>query len=67
MIGAQGKDVLYTGDHIYGDILKSKRQVGWKTFLVVPELLNEIYVWKKKKSLFDRLTDLDNRLADSYK
>ncbi|KAL5112478.1 Cytosolic purine 5'-nucleotidase [Taenia crassiceps] len=67
LIGAQGKDVLYTGDHIFGDILKSKRQVGWKTFLVVPELLNEIYVWKKKNSLFERLNELDNELADKYK
>ncbi|VUZ56043.1 unnamed protein product [Hymenolepis diminuta] len=67
LIGAKGKDVLYSGDHIFGDILKSKRQVGWKTFLVVPELLNEIYVWKKKNALFERLTELDNELADKYK
>ncbi|VDD79348.1 unnamed protein product [Mesocestoides corti] len=62
LIRAKGKDVLYIGDHIFGDILKSKRQVGWKTFLVVPELLNEIYVWKKKNALFDRLTELDNEV-----
>nr|VZI31548.1 unnamed protein product [Spirometra erinaceieuropaei] len=67
LIRARGKDVLYTGDHIYGDILKSKKQVGWRTFLVIPELLNEIYVWKSKKSLYDRLQDLDNRLAENYK
>uniref|UniRef100_A0A5K3EGC8 Cytosolic purine 5'-nucleotidase n=2 Tax=Mesocestoides corti TaxID=53468 RepID=A0A5K3EGC8_MESCO len=67
LIRAKGKDVLYIGDHIFGDILKSKRQVGWKTFLVVPELLNEIYVWKKKNALFDRLTELDNEVAEKYK
>lgn len=67
LIRARGKDVLYTGDHIYGDILKSKKQVGWRTFLVIPELLNEIYVWKSKKALYDRLQDLDNRLAENYK
>ncbi|KAM7533337.1 hypothetical protein Aperf_G00000120404 [Anoplocephala perfoliata] len=67
LIGAKGRDVLYTGDHIFGDILKSKRQVGWKTFLVVPELLNEIYVWKKKTALFERLTELDNELAEKYR
>ncbi len=67
MIGARGKDVLYTGDHIFGDILKSKKQVGWRTFLVIPELTNEIYVWKKKKELFDTLQFLDNKLADTYK
>ena len=33
MIGARGKDVLYVGDHIFGDILKSKKKQGWRTFL----------------------------------
>ncbi|VDK39200.1 unnamed protein product [Taenia asiatica] len=67
LIGARGKDVLYTGDHLFGDILRSKKKVGWRTFLVIPELTNEIYVWKKKKELFDRLQYLDNKLADTYK
>lgn len=67
LIGARGKDVLYTGDHIFGDILKSKKQVGWRTFLVIPELTNEIYVWKRKKELFDKLQYLENKLADTYK
>ena len=39
MIGAKGKDVLYVGDHIFGDILKSKKIRGWRTFLIVPEVL----------------------------
>nr|CDS29471.1 cytosolic purine 5' nucleotidase [Hymenolepis microstoma] len=67
LIGARGKDVLYTGDHIFGDILRSKKKVGWRTFLVIPELTNEIYVWKKKKDLFDKLQYLDHKLADAYK
>uniref|UniRef100_A0A0A9WK05 Cytosolic purine 5'-nucleotidase n=1 Tax=Lygus hesperus TaxID=30085 RepID=A0A0A9WK05_LYGHE len=36
LIGAKGKDVLYVGDHIFGDILKSKKIRGWRTFLIVP-------------------------------
>ena len=28
MIGAKGKDVLYAGDHIFGDVLKSKKLRG---------------------------------------
>lgn len=67
LIGARGKDVLYVGDHIFGDILKSKSTNGWKTFLVLPELSNEIYVWKTKKNLFETLNALDNKLAESYK
>lgn len=67
LIGARGKDVLYVGDHVYGDILKSKKTVGWRTYLIIPELANEIYVWKKKKKLFDRLQQVDNELEKVYK
>lgn len=43
MIGVQaGAQILYVGDHIYGDILRSKKQLGWRTMLVVPELEKEL-------------------------
>lgn len=39
--------VLYVGDHIYGDILRSKKVLGWRTMLVVPELEREVeLLWK---------------------
>lgn len=50
LLNVKGKDILYVGDHIYGDILKSKKRQGWRTFLVVPELTKELQVWEKKKS-----------------
>ncbi len=28
LLGAKGKDILYIGDHIFGDILKSKKRQG---------------------------------------
>jgi 5'-nucleotidase len=34
--------ILYVGDHIYGDILKSKKSMGWRTMLIVPELDMEL-------------------------
>ncbi|CAD7681295.1 unnamed protein product [Nyctereutes procyonoides] len=37
LLGAKGKDILYTGDHIFGGILKSKKRQGWRTSLVIPE------------------------------
>uniref|UniRef100_A0A3P8WHW0 5'-nucleotidase, cytosolic II, like 1 n=1 Tax=Cynoglossus semilaevis TaxID=244447 RepID=A0A3P8WHW0_CYNSE len=42
LLNVKGKDILYVGDHIFGDILKSKKRQGWKTFLVVPELTKEL-------------------------
>lgn len=38
--------VLYVGDHIYGDILRSKKTLGWRTMLVVPELETELRILK---------------------
>lgn len=67
MIGARGSDVLYVGDHIFGDILKSKKIRGWRTFLVVPELAKELHVWTSKWELFDRLQVLESELGDIYK
>ncbi|XP_026318907.1 cytosolic purine 5'-nucleotidase isoform X2 [Hyposmocoma kahamanoa] len=67
LIGAKGKDVLYVGDHIFGDILKSKKIGGWRTFLVVPELVQELHVWTDKCQLFAQLQNLDVQLGDMYK
>ncbi|XP_054721939.1 cytosolic purine 5'-nucleotidase-like isoform X2 [Uloborus diversus] len=67
LIGASGKDVLYVGDHIYGDILKSKKTRGWRTFLIVPELQREVHVWTNKCHIFTRLQELDVQLGDTYR
>ncbi|CAL8077494.1 unnamed protein product [Orchesella dallaii] len=67
LIGAHGKDVLYIGDHIFGDILKSKKIRGWRTFLIVPELVQELHVWTDKCSLFSKLQNLDIMLGETYK
>uniref|UniRef100_A0A8C6NVP5 5'-nucleotidase, cytosolic II, like 1 n=1 Tax=Nothobranchius furzeri TaxID=105023 RepID=A0A8C6NVP5_NOTFU len=67
LLDVKGKDILYVGDHIFGDILKSKKRQGWKTFLVVPELTKELQVWEEKKSHFEELKRLDVFLAELYK
>ncbi|PIK54000.1 putative cytosolic purine 5'-nucleotidase-like [Apostichopus japonicus] len=67
MISSSGNDILYVGDHIFGDILKSKKERGWKTFLVVPEVASDLAVWTEKRALFERLEDLDAELANQYR
>ncbi|KAK7110966.1 cytosolic purine 5'-nucleotidase-like isoform X2 [Littorina saxatilis] len=67
LLGARGKDVLYVGDHIYGDILKSKKIRGWRTFLIIPELMQEVRVWTEKVDLFKQVNQLEAALSDSYK
>ena len=67
LMGSYNKEVLYVGDHIFGDILKSKKVRGWRTFLVVPELSKELLVWTDKKQLFSKLEDLDYQLGELYR
>ncbi|XP_063304644.1 cytosolic purine 5'-nucleotidase-like [Pelobates fuscus] len=66
LLAVKGKDILYMGDHIFGDILKSKKRQGWRTFLVVPELVKELSIWTERSELFDELKRLDIILAESY-
>eukprot|EP00981_Chlorochromonas_danica_P014881 scaffold9343_cov189-Ochromonas_danica.AAC.6 len=46
-----GDRILYVGDHMYADILRSKRTLGWRTCLIIPELDNELEVAKNEVAL----------------
>ncbi len=39
---ANGEEVLYVGDHIYGDILRSRKTLSWHTLMLIPELEAEL-------------------------
>ncbi|KAK0402660.1 hypothetical protein QR680_016461 [Steinernema hermaphroditum] len=67
LVKARGKDVLYIGDHIFGDVLRSKKARGWRTFLVVPELDHELTVWTERRGLFEQLASLDGDIGKMYK
>lgn len=41
-LNINGDEILYIGDHIYGDILRLKKDCNWRTALVVDELGEEI-------------------------
>ena len=64
LIGSTGKDVLYVGDHIFGDIIKSKKQKAWRTMLVVPELNHELKVFHEKRDIFNTLEALDTTISE---
>lgn len=42
LLNVKGDEILYVGDHIYGDIIHSKNKLNWRTMLVVRELENEL-------------------------
>ena len=57
----QGSKVLYTGDHIFADIIKSKKVHGWRNLVVVPELEHEIQVWVCKTLNIERRKKREER------
>lgn len=69
MLGLQSGDrLLYVGDHMYSDILRSKRSLGWRTCLVIPELSNEMAAYRRAESdmtEMHRIRDLRNSEDDT--
>ncbi|CAM9518703.1 unnamed protein product [Ectocarpus sp. 12 AP-2014] len=48
---SSGDQLLYVGDHMFADILRSKRTLGWRTCLIVPELENEMKANREHRDL----------------
>ena len=53
-----GDDILYIGDHIYGDILRLKKDCNWRTAMVLEELADELESNKKSESLNAAIEEL---------
>lgn len=50
-----GEDILYVGDHIYGDIVRLKKDCNWRTALVVEELRDEVAKNIEAKPIFQKI------------
>jgi len=61
MTGIKGEQVLYIGDHIYGDILRLRKQHMWRTAMVLQELEREISVSDRLEAQIQDLDLLDRR------
>ncbi|MFO0609614.1 MAG: HAD-IG family 5'-nucleotidase [Polyangiales bacterium] len=61
MINARGERVLYVGDHIFGDILRSKKDSAWRTLMIVQEMEAELAAMDRTRA---SLADLDARDRD---
>jgi len=67
LAGVGGERVLYVGDHIYGDILRSRRDSLWRTCMVVEELERELTWLEANHAALEemgRLEEVRARLAD---
>jgi len=56
--GCFADEVLYVGDHIYGDIVKSKKSSGWRTALIVQELQHELQVRRARAMILGEIESL---------
>lgn len=59
LVGATGDEVLYVGDHIYGDILRSKKESAWRTVMIMQELETEIEAYESCRNDFVRIETLE--------
>ena len=61
MTGHGRLQVLYVGDHIYGDMLRAKKESSWRTLLVISELTDELSAADRYAQEIDRLRLLERR------
>ncbi|MGN6107169.1 MAG: HAD-IG family 5'-nucleotidase, partial [Kofleriaceae bacterium] len=61
MTGIKGEQVLYIGDHIYGDILRLRKQHMWRTAMVLQELERDMSVSERLGAQIQDLELLDRR------
>jgi len=57
-----GERVLYVGDHIYGDILRSKKSSLWRTAMIVPELEDVIWHHDLYAADLSRYAELEDEM-----
>jgi 5'-nucleotidase len=59
LIGIRGDRVLYVGDHIYGDILRSKKSSLWRTCMVVQEIEHELAWLERNQDALGEMARLE--------
>ena len=55
-----GEEILYVGDHLYSDVLRSKRTLGWRSAFIMPELEEEMRVFAQVLPLNRQINALRN-------
>jgi HAD superfamily 5'-nucleotidase-like hydrolase len=68
-LGVTGDRILYVGDHIYGDILRSKKESAWRTAMIIQEMEAEVIAHEacrpqhaKSAKLEERREELEDQL-----
>jgi hypothetical protein len=58
-LGFAGDEVLYVGDHIYGDVLRAKKESTWRTAMIIQEMDDELRVHREHAVSFERSASLE--------
>ncbi len=57
-LGLSGAEILYLGDHLFGDVHVSKEMLRWRTGLILREMESEIQAMEKSREMEAQLRDL---------
>lgn len=55
-----GEEIMYVGDHLYSDVLRSKRTLGWRSVFIMPELPEEMETFYAQRPLQLQIKKLRN-------
>lgn len=70
LLGVTGDRILYIGDHIYGDILRSKKESAWRTAMIIQEMEAEVAAHDACAADYtrlDSLAEMRDRLEDELR
>ncbi len=59
---SRGNRVLFVGDHIYGDMLRSRKSSTWRTAMILQELEHEVRIHDGLAPALRRLDELERQL-----
>ncbi|AHC15493.1 HAD-IG family 5'-nucleotidase [Salinispira pacifica] len=60
-MGLAGNEILYMGDHIYGDVVAIKKLCDWRTGLVLGDLERELEGIRKAKPIQSQIDELSKK------
>lgn len=61
MLGVASDRVLYVGDHIFGDVLRAKKESSWRTLMIIQEMTDELEAIERNAPEIQRLHRLEHR------
>jgi 5'-nucleotidase len=62
-LNTTGDRILYVGDHIYGDILRSKKESAWRTVMIIQDMEAEVVAHESCREEHMQLADYEERRA----